>query len=209
VEDTVRCAWSTEDHKVAHPVERERISAAGLDSSTTSSCVLGNTTLNMSRSFGDFIFKQNNKLPIERQAVIAIPDISVFPRTPVDKFVVIACDGVYDVMSNAEIVTFFSQRLCALSSGRSWLGAAGSGWNNNYSSRSSSGRGSGSGSGGGSGSGRGGVDGLWDGDSFSADSNSDPSTVRQSAAAAACDELLQECLRRGSCDNMSVVVILF
>jgi len=56
---------------------------------------------------------------------------------------------------------------------------------------------------------RGGVDGLWDGDSFSADSNSDPSTVRQSAAAAACDELLQECLRRGSCDNMSVVVILF
>jgi len=212
----VRCAWSTEDHKVANPIEKERITAAGLDATSTNSCVLGNITLNMSRSFGDFVLKQNNKLPIERQAVIAIPDISIFPRTPADKFVVIACDGVYDVMSNAEVVSFFSQRLCALGcdvggsgSGSSWTGAGSSGRTNNLnnysSSRSSSARGSDSGNGYGNGSGRG-ADGMWD--SFSADAESS-NTARQSAAAAACDELLAECLRRGSCDNMSVVVILF
>ena len=164
VEDTVRCAWSTEDHKVSNPIEKERIIAAGLDASNNS-CVLGNTTLNMSRSFGDFIFKQHNTLPLERQAVIALPDISVFPRTAVDKFAVIACDGVFDVMSNEEIVSFFTQRLYAF------------------------------GDGGGAGSGR--------------SIYSEPNTSRQATAAAACDELLSECLQRGSCDNMSIVIIVF
>lgn len=41
----------------------------------------GTRKLRMSRSFGDFYLKQNENLPSEKQAVIAVPDIVVSTRS--------------------------------------------------------------------------------------------------------------------------------
>ena len=54
--------------------------------------------LAMTRSFGDLHFKQ----PV--QVVIAEPDVQVLPLSDKDLFLVLACDGIFDVMSNQEVV---------------------------------------------------------------------------------------------------------
>ena len=41
----------------------------------------GTRRLRMSRSFGDYYLKQNEDLPSEKQAVTAVPDIVVSPRS--------------------------------------------------------------------------------------------------------------------------------
>jgi serine/threonine protein phosphatase PrpC len=39
-------------------------------------------------------------LPVTRQKVSALPDVAAVPRQPEDEFVLLACDGVYDVMTS-------------------------------------------------------------------------------------------------------------
>ncbi|GAU26962.1 hypothetical protein TSUD_06340 [Trifolium subterraneum] len=53
--------------------------------------------LAMSRAFGDFILKD--------RGVIAIPDIFYHPLTSSDQFIVLASDGVWDVLSNEEVAS--------------------------------------------------------------------------------------------------------
>ncbi|MED6208387.1 hypothetical protein PIB30_044502 [Stylosanthes scabra] len=53
--------------------------------------------LAMSRSFGDFLLKEHG--------VIAIPDVTYYPLTSSDQFIVLASDGVSDVLSNIEVAT--------------------------------------------------------------------------------------------------------
>ncbi|RDY14029.1 putative protein phosphatase 2C 75 [Mucuna pruriens] len=53
--------------------------------------------LAMSRAFGDFMLKDHG--------VIAIPDISYHPLTSRDQFIVLASDGVWDVLSNNEVAS--------------------------------------------------------------------------------------------------------
>ncbi|MED6186328.1 hypothetical protein PIB30_065622 [Stylosanthes scabra] len=53
--------------------------------------------LAMSRSFGDFLLKEHG--------VIAIPDVTYYPLTSSDQFIVLASDGVWDVLSNIEVAT--------------------------------------------------------------------------------------------------------
>lgn len=67
--------------------------------------------LRMSRSFGDFYLKQNSNLPAEQQAVIAVPEVRIHPRQSSDAFVVLACDGIWDVMSNQQVVDFVGESL--------------------------------------------------------------------------------------------------
>merc|ERR1719198_1963394 len=52
----------------------------------------------MTRSFGDLYFKQPVLLSI------AEPDVQVLPLSDKDLFLVLATDGVFDVMSNQEVV---------------------------------------------------------------------------------------------------------
>lgn len=87
----------SEDHKPGKPGEQQRIQAAG------GHVVMGrvNGNLAVSRAFGDFHFKANAELEPQAQLVSVEPDVVVREREAGDEFVVLACDGIWDVMDNA------------------------------------------------------------------------------------------------------------
>ncbi|KEG14207.1 protein phosphatase 2C-like [Trypanosoma grayi] len=86
------------DHKPSVPSERARIEKAG----GTVQSQRVNGTLALSRAVGDLDFKENLDLPWDEQMVTALPDVRRIKWTPEDAFVVIACDGVWDVLSNED-----------------------------------------------------------------------------------------------------------
>ena len=53
--------------------------------------------LALSRALGDFQFKDAEHLSPENQAV---PDITVRERTKDDMFIMVACDGIWDCLTN-------------------------------------------------------------------------------------------------------------
>ncbi|KAH8851693.1 putative protein phosphatase 2C T23F11.1 [Schistosoma japonicum] len=96
------------DHKPTLRAEKERISAAGgwVDAKRV------NGNLALSRAFGDFVFKRNPHQSAENQIVTANPDVFV-RRLSVedDEFIVLCCDGIWDVMTNQEVISFIRLRL--------------------------------------------------------------------------------------------------
>ena len=87
------------DHKPNEPVELSRIINAG--GFVRIKRVDGD--LAVSRALGDFQYKNRTNLPPELQKVTALPDVIVYPRDITkDEFVVLACDGIWDVLSNQE-----------------------------------------------------------------------------------------------------------
>lgn len=106
------------DHKPNDPGERARIHAAGgrveetnLGQSRVQYRVNGN--LNLSRSLGDLQYKKRSDLGPEAQVISGTPDIVIQSLTEDDEFVVIACDGVWDVKTSQEVVDFVKDRLSA------------------------------------------------------------------------------------------------
>jgi len=98
------------DHKPYNQLEQERIEKAG--GTVTMRRVNGD--LAVSRALGDFVYKHSADLPPEKQQVSAEPEIRFVARTPdADAFLVLACDGVWDVMSNAEVGEFLLDRFRA------------------------------------------------------------------------------------------------
>jgi protein phosphatase 1G len=95
------------DHKPDIDSEKNRIYKA--DGWVSDGRVKGN--LNLSRSLGDLEYKQNKKIPAEDQMITANPDVVVEPLTNDANFIVLACDGVWDCMTNQEICDFISERL--------------------------------------------------------------------------------------------------
>lgn len=160
------------DHKPDLPVERARIEKAGLsimeetirernDDEVITTIAKINLSdgnrLACSRAFGDFEYKANATLAPEEQAVTAVPEVVVHSRCVEDDvFLIAACDGVWDVMTNESVATFVTERM-----------------EHYY------------------------------------DANHNHSDVFLSAAILPTvgDELLVECLNRGSGDNMSVVIV--
>jgi serine/threonine protein phosphatase PrpC len=59
-----------------------------------------NGNLNLSRAIGDLKYKSNEHLPAAAQIISAEPDVTETSLSPNDYFLVLACDGVWDVMSN-------------------------------------------------------------------------------------------------------------
>lgn len=88
------------DHKPTQPGERSRIEAAGGTVSQVGGVARVNGNLNLSRAIGDLKYKTNERLPPEKQVITAHPDVRIFELTPEDRFFILACDGVWDVMSN-------------------------------------------------------------------------------------------------------------
>ncbi|CAB9529650.1 Protein phosphatase 2C [Seminavis robusta] len=121
----------SDDHKPNLPAERQRIENNNLkvveatiqeDDGTTSTIYRvqksENNTLAVSRSFGDFEYKSNNQLGPDEQAVIAVPEVRVHSRDATkDMYLVLACDGVWDVMSNEDVAKFVVDRVDDLDQG--------------------------------------------------------------------------------------------
>ncbi len=121
----------SKDHKLNDEAERKRAEEAGGKVN-----IIGNDmyevsppenilkTLRMSRSFGDFYLKNalvdyqqegGILLPPEKQIVVAVPDIEIVDRDPTDAFLVLACDGLWDVFDNDQAITFIGNHLLAYS----------------------------------------------------------------------------------------------
>lgn len=88
------------DHKPSNPEEHSRILNAG--GFVEFDRVNGNLAL--SRALGDFEFKQNASLPAEEQIVTADPQVISHDYTGEEEFLVLACDGIWDCLSNQQVV---------------------------------------------------------------------------------------------------------
>ena len=62
-----------------------------------------NGNLNLSRAIGDLKYKSNRGLPAAQQIITAEPDVRSVELTAEDRFLLLACDGVWDVMSNQQV----------------------------------------------------------------------------------------------------------
>ena len=177
----------SEDHKPDLPGERARIESAGLTVQTDvvrpsdgddtrgdsgESAAAAATTvvhrvrksdtnlLGVSRAFGDYDYKSNAELPPSGQAVVCTPDIAVRERADdEDMYLILACDGIWDVMSNDDVGEFVARRV---------------------EERRDSG-----------------------------DDDDDDEFPRGEVLARVGDELLTACLKAGSRDNMSVLIVAF
>lgn len=101
----------SEDHKPAQETERMRIIAAGGYLTDVGGVWRVNGNLNLSRAIGDLKYKNNTELAAKDQIITAQPDVRKVILTPEDRFFVLACDGVWDVMTNQEVVDFVEARL--------------------------------------------------------------------------------------------------
>lgn len=100
--------FSTLDHKPGNPREKERIQNAG----GTVMIQRVNGSLAVSRALGDYDYKNvDGKGPTE-QLVSPEPEVFEMMRAPeLDQFVILACDGIWDVMSNEDLCVFVKSRL--------------------------------------------------------------------------------------------------
>jgi len=111
----------SEDHKPNLPSELSRIRKAG-GCIMEQRCPRGslyrvNGDLSLSRAIGDLRYKQNANLKPQEQLISATPDVRVFRRQPNDEFMVLACDGVWDVISSQQAVDFVRSRLADILDG--------------------------------------------------------------------------------------------
>lgn len=97
------------DHKPANENEAKRIVAAG--GWVEFNRVNGNLAL--SRALGDFVFKRNEQMSPQEQIVTAFPDVVTNIIGDDHEFIVLACDGIWDVMNNQEVIDFCRDRLAA------------------------------------------------------------------------------------------------
>jgi serine/threonine protein phosphatase PrpC len=103
----------SEDHKPDNPGELKRIDAAG--GFVEEGRVRG--ILSLSRALGDLEYKLNKKLPVEAQMITCVPEIKKVALSSEDKFVIIACDGIWDCMSSQQCVDFFHKNIKMRKSG--------------------------------------------------------------------------------------------
>ena len=95
------------DHKPTDADEHARIVAAG--GFVAEGRVNG--SLNLSRALGDMEYKNRRDLPAAAQAVTAQPEILSTRIHEGDEFIILACDGIWDVMTNQQAVDFVRDRL--------------------------------------------------------------------------------------------------
>jgi len=99
------------DHKPSHVIERERIVAAGGFISEIGGICRVNGNLSLSRALGDLRYKTNTELDPAAQIITAEPDIETMELSEEDDFMVLACDGIWDVLESQEVVDFIHERL--------------------------------------------------------------------------------------------------
>ena len=65
----------------------------------------------VARAFGDFEYKNNQTLGPEEQAVCVIPEIKIHTRSKKDWYLVLACDGIWDVMTTEQVGDFVVEQV--------------------------------------------------------------------------------------------------
>nr|SVE74103.1 EOG090X03VW [Daphnia barbata] len=101
-------AVCTMDHKPTVAAEKKRIQDAG------GSVMIHrvNGSLAVSRALGDFEYKSVEGRGPTEQLVSPAPEIYVETRKPEeDQFLVLACDGIWDVMTNEDLCQFIRHQL--------------------------------------------------------------------------------------------------
>lgn len=95
----------TEDHKPDDPAEQERIHEAGgtIGKTCAGDVLRVENQLAMTRVLGDF--------GINKEIVPPMADILSYSRNSTVAFIVLACDGIWDVMSNDDVAKFVTQRV--------------------------------------------------------------------------------------------------
>jgi serine/threonine protein phosphatase PrpC len=99
--------YRTNDHKPTNPEEKRRIEGAG----GTVMMQRVNGSLAVSRALGDFEYKRAEGKEQNEQLVSPEPEMCLVDRSEKDQFILLACDGVFDVMTNDEIAAFILHHL--------------------------------------------------------------------------------------------------
>ena len=86
----------SQDHKPDNVEELRRIEAAG--GFVEEGRVRG--ILSLSRALGDLEYKLNKKIGVEAQMITCVPEIKKVELTSDDKFLIIACDGIWDCLTS-------------------------------------------------------------------------------------------------------------
>eukprot|EP00747_Dinoflagellata_sp_TGD_P166591 gnl/TRDRNA2_/TRDRNA2_189609_c0_seq1.p1 gnl/TRDRNA2_/TRDRNA2_189609_c0~~gnl/TRDRNA2_/TRDRNA2_189609_c0_seq1.p1 ORF type:complete len:454 (+),score=110.36 gnl/TRDRNA2_/TRDRNA2_189609_c0_seq1:66-1364(+) len=100
----------TVDHKPSHPTEKARIEAAG-GSVTCEEPPRLDGNLAVSRGIGDFEYKSDPKLPVPQQKVSCVPDIYEVHGLREGTIIVLACDGLWDVVTSEAAVEYVRDAL--------------------------------------------------------------------------------------------------
>ena len=97
-------------------VEDETFTIDGVTNTISKICKSDSDRIAVSRAFGDFDYKDNSDLNETEQAIICVPEITIHKRDHArDLFLILACDGVYDVMSNDDVGEFVVEKVNELS----------------------------------------------------------------------------------------------
>jgi len=99
----------SKDHKPYEQEEKARITAAGgfVDFGRV------NGNLALSRAIGDFDFKKSKDLDPKDQIVTSFPDVKENELDDWDEFIVLACDGIWDCLTNAQVIEFVRRGIAA------------------------------------------------------------------------------------------------
>ena len=95
------------DHKPDSAKEKNRIYKSG--GWVSEGRIKGN--LNLSRSLGDFEYKQNKKLSAQYQMITAYPEINIELLDENCEFIILACDGIWDCLTPQEACDFVRNKL--------------------------------------------------------------------------------------------------
>jgi serine/threonine protein phosphatase PrpC len=87
------------DHKPEDTIEENRITKAG--GYISMGRVNGN--LNLSRALGDLEYKKDKSITPGEQVISGVPDVLSWPLSKDDKFLVMGCDGIWELL-NADII---------------------------------------------------------------------------------------------------------
>eukprot|EP00929_Paragymnodinium_shiwhaense_P097785 TRINITY_DN59385_c0_g1_i1.p1 TRINITY_DN59385_c0_g1~~TRINITY_DN59385_c0_g1_i1.p1 ORF type:complete len:396 (-),score=76.93 TRINITY_DN59385_c0_g1_i1:139-1326(-) len=105
-----KCVPLSRDHKPESPRELKRIAAAGGTVSKVGACYRIDFGLNLSRALGDFRYK-DAKLPPEEQKVSPMCDVIVSDISENDEFLVVACDGLFELKTWDSVCEYIHSRL--------------------------------------------------------------------------------------------------
>jgi len=97
---------ATKDHKPTDPEETLRVQNAG--GHVSNSRVMGDLAL--SRALGDCRYKKSANLSPEKQIITCDPDVYTWYIKEND-FFVLACDGIFDVKSNEDLMQFIHENI--------------------------------------------------------------------------------------------------